>query len=310
MKSAVTENTNIINLDKSFMDNGNDAKYLICEAPVCVGSPTNGTQQAYSNLKENGLQSLFGEKAVFCDFTGDRELSDTELNEKLKGISTVMLVNNQNYRNMLTGHLNGLVSVCLGGDHSLAMSSIAALSDVTGPNDIAVIYVDGHTDINTEESSLTGYIHGMPLAQALGLCTAELDIGENKIHLYGENLYIVGARSIDPEEYVICEKQGVHLYTADDVKSRGAEEIIGEILNDIGSKKIHLSFDVDSIDGAQFPSTGYVMPDGLSFDCVYGILKKVIDRGISSFDVVEYNPLLDKDGSDRQKLFKIFQLLK
>lgn len=292
------------------MNNQNTAKYLICEAPVCVGSPTNGTQNAYSSLKQNGLPRLFGEKALFCDFEGEREAFDTKPNKKLKGLSTVMLVNNQNYRNMLNGHLNGLIPVCLGGDHSLAMSSIAALSDITGPNDLAVIYVDGHTDINTAESSLTGYIHGMPLAEALGLCPKELDIGENKIHLYGENLYIVGARSIDPEEYVICEKQGVHLYTADDVKSRGAEEILNEILNDIGDKKIHLSFDVDSIDGDEFPSTGYVMPNGLSFDCVYEILKKIIEQGISSLDVVEYNPLLDSDGTDRKKLFQIFNLLK
>lgn len=292
------------------MNSKNTAKYLICEAPVCVGSPTNGTQNAYSSLKQNGLPRLFGEKALFCDFEGAREAFDAKPNKKLKGLSTVMLVNNQNYRNMLNGHLNGLIPVCLGGDHSLAMSSIAALSDITGPNDLAVIYVDGHTDINTAKSSLTGYIHGMPLAEALGLCPKELDIGENKIHLYGENLYIVGARSIDPEEYVICEKQGVHLYTADDVKSRGAEEILNEILNDIGDKKIHLSFDVDSIDGDEFPSTGYVMPNGLSFDCVYEILKKIIEQGISSLDVVEYNPLLDSDGTDRKKLFQIFNLLK
>lgn len=291
------------------MNNKKTAQYLICEAPVCVGSPTNGTQNAYSFLKHNGLGDLFGEKALFCDFEGEREAADAKPNKKLKGLSTVMLINNQNYCNMLDGILNGLVPVCLGGDHSLAMSSIAALSDTAGPNDIAVIYVDGHTDINTAESSLTGYIHGMPLAEALGLCPKELDIGENKIHLYGENLYIVGARSIDPEEYVICEKQGVHLYTANDVKARGAEEILNEILKDIGDKKIHLSFDVDSIDGDEFPSTGYVMPDGLSFECIYGILKKVIERGISSLDVVEYNPLLDTDGTDKEKLLRIFKLL-
>ena len=101
----------------------------------------------------------------------------------------------------------------------------------------------------------------------------------------------------------------MHLYTANDVKARGAEEILNEILEDIGDKKIHLSFDVDSIDGDEFPSTGYVMPNGLSFECIYGILKKVIERGISSLDVVEYNPLLDTDGTDKEKLFKIFKLL-
>ena len=291
------------------MNNENTAKYLICEAPVCVGSPTIGTQHAYSQLKENGLKDIFSEKALFRDFKGEREAHETKPDKKLHGLSTVMLVNEQNYRNMLDGHLNGLIPVCLGGDHSLAMSSIAALSDITGPNDIAVIYVDGHTDINTVESSLTGYIHGMPLAQALGLCPKELDIGDNKIHLYGENLYIVGARSIDPEEYVICENQGVHLYTTEDIKEQGADSVLNEILADIGDKKIHLSFDVDSIDGSEFPATGYVMPNGLSFECVYGILKKVIDRGISSLDVVEYNPLLDANGECREKLFKIFKLL-
>lgn len=285
------------------------AKYLICEAPVCVGSPTNGTQNAYASLKDNGLKELFGDSAVFCDFEGEREVKNEKPNKILKGVSTVMLVNRQNYSNMLEGLLNGLIPVCLGGDHSLAMSSIAALSDITGPNDIAVVYIDGHTDINTAESSLTGYIHGMPLAEALGLCPKELDIGENKIHLYGENLYIIGARSIDPEEYGIIERQGVHLYTAEDVKKRGADKVISDVLCDIGNKKIHLSFDVDSIDGAEFTSTGYVMPNGLSFDCVYGMLKSVIERGISSFDVVEYNPLLDRDGSDRERLFKIFRLL-
>lgn len=291
------------------MKNSN-AKYLICEAPVCVGSPTKGSEKAYQSLKENGLMKLMGEKALFCDFKGKRERADKKENPRLKGLSTVMLVNCQNYENMLDGHEMGLTPICLGGDHSLAMSSIAALSDITGPNDIAVIYVDGHTDINTMESSLTGYIHGMPLAEALGLCPKELDIGENKIHIYGENLYIIGARSIDPEEYTICENQGVHLYTADDVKQIGADKILKEILEDIGDKKIHLSFDVDSIDGAEFPSTGYVMPDGLSFNCVYEILKTVIEKGIASMDIVEYNPTIDKDGKDREKLFKIFELLK
>lgn len=285
-------------------------EYLICEAPVCVGSPTSGTQHAYSYLKNNGLKDLLGEKAVFCDFEGEREIPEGEFNKKLKGLGTVMHINRKNYANMLFGHLNGITPICLGGDHSLAMSSIAALADFTGTGDTAVIYVDGHTDINTVTSSASGYIHGMPLAQALGLCPKELDIGENKIHLYGENLYIIGARSIDPPEYGICKEQGVNLYTADSVKSKGWEWITEEVLRSIGNKKIHLSFDVDCIDGSEFPYTGYVMPKGLSYDCVYKILKKVIDYGISSMDIVEYNPLLDKAGDGKEKLFKIFNLLK
>ena len=286
-------------------------KYMICEAPVSVGSPTRGTEDAYRRLKENGLPELLGEAAGFCDFKAERTVPETLNDKRLRHLETVMHVCRENRKNILSALKKGYVPVTLGGDHSLVMSSVAALAEIVGAEKVAVIYVDAHADINTEESTESGMIHGMPLAAAMGLCTDLLDVGENKINLYGKNTFIIGAHSIDRGEYPIIKAQGVHLYTAEDVRRRGYREIVDEVLTATKGMKIHLSFDVDSIRGSDFPATGYALKGGLTYRTVFNILKKITDEAeISSLDIVEYNPHKDEDGRCLGKMLEIFSLLK
>ena len=285
-------------------------KYMICEAPLSVGSPTRGTEDAYRSLKENGLAELLAERAEFCGYTGKRYEEESADDPRLKHLETVMCVNRGNRENVLSALKKGYIPVTLGGDHSLVMSSVAALSESVGAENIAVIYVDAHTDINTEVSTETGMIHGMPLAAAMGLCTDLLDVGENKINLYGKNTFIIGAHSIDSGEYPIIEEQGVHLFTADDVRRRGAENVVDEVIEATRGMKIHLSFDVDSINGTDFPATGYALKDSLPYGTVIRILKRIVSSAeIASIDVVEYNPHRDPDGECRKKMFEVFSIL-
>ena len=185
------------------------------------------------------------------------------------------------------------------------MASIAADAEKFGAENVAVVYVDGHTDINTESTSPTGYIHGMPLAVSMGI--TDLTINDN-INLYGKNLFIIGARSIDDGEYAIMKNHGVSLFTADEVKSKGVDAVMREIIPKLKDKNVHLSFDVDVIDGKSFSSTGYVMPNGLGVSDTKQILAAVINNGIASFDCVEYNPSLD-NGKDKKTLLDILSLL-
>ena len=285
-------------------------KYMICEAPVSVGSPTRGTEDAYRHLKENGLPELLGERAEFCDFKAERTVPETLDDKRLRHLETVMHVCRENRRNVLSALDGGYIPVTLGGDHSLVMSSVAALAEKAGAENVAVIYVAAHTDINTEESTESGMIHGMPLAAAIGLCTDLLDVGKNKVNLYGKNTYIIGAHSIDRGEHPIIEAEGVHLYTAEEVRRRGYKEVVDEVLTATKGMKIHLSFDVDSIRGSDFPATGYALKGGLTYKTVYGILKKIIGEAeISSLDIVEYNPHIDEDGRCLKKMLEIFSLL-
>lgn len=283
--------------------------FMICEAPICVGSPTQGSEFAFENLITNGLQELFGERAVFQRFVGPRIASPVLCDKRLHDVETVMLVARQLFDTLSAAFADGYFPITVGGDHSVAISTIAALAHYVGAENTAVIYIDGHADINTEQTTLTGFIHGMPLAAAMGLCTDHLAVGTQKVNLYGHNTFIVGARSIDEPEYGIIEQQGVHLYTADEVKRRGTAAVMNEILAQTAGMSVHLCLDVDSIDGEEFPSTGYVMPDGLSFDMVYDLLCRAWQAGnVASFECVEYNPTLDHNGTDRAKLMKIFRL--
>ena len=65
----------------------------------------------------------------------------------------------------------------LGGDHSLAAGSVAASADVGASNrrtPLGLIWVDAHGDMNTPETTISGNVHGMPLAALLGQEPQEL----------------------------------------------------------------------------------------------------------------------------------------
>ena len=62
---------------------------------------------------------------------------------------------------------DGFVPVVLGGDHSVALGTLAGLRDVHGPG--GAIWIDAHGDLNSPETSPSGNVHGMVLAAALGL---------------------------------------------------------------------------------------------------------------------------------------------
>ncbi|MBQ7500109.1 MAG: arginase, partial [Clostridia bacterium] len=199
----------------------------------------------------------------------------------------------------------GTLPLVIGGDHSLAIGSIAGCAAVYGADDLSVVYVDGHTDINTPESTETGMIHGMPLASAMGLCGEKLTVGD-RVNLHGKNTFIIGARSIDRGEYPIIEEQGVNLYTADGVRRIGLENAVDDLIGRISTSRIHLSFDVDFIDGSDFFATGYVMPDGLSADDAVYIVRRIAETGkVCSADFVEYNPSRDKNDECAKKLLSV-----
>lgn len=289
----------------------NGKKLLILEAPVSVGSPTRGTEDAYSALVSDGLPGVMGDAAVFSPYDGKRSAKETLHDERLRHLETVMTVCRENYRRTSKALSDGYIPLTLGGDHSLAMSSVAAVSEKYGADGVAVIYIDAHADINTEATSPSGMIHGMPLAAAMGLCTERLTVGKRRVNLYGKNTYIVGAHSIDEGEWGIIEEQGVHLYTADEVKRRGIDEVINEVIRATEGMHVHLSFDVDSIRGDEFPATGYALNDSLPLsDVVYALGAVWDDVPVVSLDVVEYNPRRDPDGACRDILFDIFSIFK
>ncbi len=280
-------------------------KTALIEAPICKGSPTDGSQFAYRVLTQFGLASRFAD-AVLCPMAPPDPVG--EECPTMKYVSEVMEVSRKLCETVGGILREGGFPVVIGGDHSAAIGSIAGASSVWGADRLAVIYIDGHTDINTEVTTETGFIHGMSLAAAMGLCDPRLTAGR-RVNLLGRNTVILGARSIDPGEYPIITAQQVTLITAEEIRKRGMKETIREVLGRLTVPAIHISFDVDFLDETAFSSTGYRMPDGLTPDDAAEALRACFDDGrVCSLDCVEYNPLMDETGADREKLFRLLDL--
>ena len=279
----------------------------ILEAAISCGSPTRGTEFAYDALMDCGLAEVFpGCAAVPMEkLTPCRQYPP-----HLKHLDTVMTVNRRLRANVLSALEQGQFPLVIGGDHSIAMGSLAALGEFYGAEELAVVYIDAHADINTEATSQSACIHGMDLAAACGLCCDELTVGKNRVNLLGENLHIIGGRSIDDPEWGIMEQQGVHLYSAEEIQACGLDHVLERVIPRVKGKRVHISFDVDSLDPSEFRATGYLIPGGLTFAQVRRIIKEVTDTGsLVSFECVEYNPTVDQDGTDRKKLMELFRFL-
>ena len=184
-------------------------------------------------------------------------------------------------------------------DHVLGLGSISGASKYF--NELAVIWIDAHGDINTPSTSPSGNSHGMPLAAAMG-------VGENEmIHLYydnspkvkPENVYIIGARDLDQGEIKLAKKLNLNLYTMDKLREMGIDKIILEILYKINSSNVdgvHLSFDIDALDSSLVPGTGTPVENGFTLEEAKEILKGLLETGlIKSMDLVELNTLLDEN---------------
>lgn len=190
---------------------------------------------------------------------------------------------------------NGKKVVTIGGDHSIAMGSIAGVLEKY-PN-VGVIWFDAHTDINTEATSPSGNAHGMPLAALMGLCKSGIN---NQDHLLNpKNVYWGGARSIDTGEWETIKRLRIedHVFTAERVHEIGMEAVMNQIrifFAESGVEQWHLSFDVDVMDPLIVPATGTPVEMGLNEIDLDVFVEELTDMPqLVSLDFVEYNPLID-----------------
>jgi arginase len=192
---------------------------------------------------------------------------------------------------------NGQFPLILGGDHSIAIGTLAGLGDRY--ENLGVIWYDAHSDINTGETSPSGNIHGMPLAVSIGLGHEKLvNIRGFAPKIKPENVVIIGARSIDPGERKIIKEQGIKVFTMHDIDKLGMTEIMDQTmwyLKDREVDGVHLSLDLDGIDPIYTPGVGTPVPGGISYRESHLAMEMLFTSDmITSAEFVEVNPILDE----------------
>jgi arginase len=191
---------------------------------------------------------------------------------------------------------DGHLPLVLGGDHSVALGSLAGLARVHGPG--GVLWIDAHGDLNSPDTSPTGNVHGMVLAAALGLAGPRFqEDGWGLPAIADSRVALVGVRSLDEGERRVLADLDARVFTMSDVDRLGVEPSVREALAHVaGTGFLHISLDMDVVDPDVAPGVGTPVRGGLSYREAHLVLELVAESGlVSSLDVVEVNPILDRE---------------
>jgi len=193
----------------------------------------------------------------------------------------------------------GAFPLVLGGDHSMAIGTIAGVSGYckSAKKRLGVIWIDAHSDINIPQTSPSGNIHGMPVAALIGLGSPELAaVGGDFQKLDPTNVVMIGLRSVDEGERRLIRENGITAYTMYEVDRLGVHGVLEKTLDYLCERcdHIHVSFDLDSVDPSVAMGVGTPVPGGLTYREAHLIMELIAERGaLSSLEVAEVNPILD-----------------
>jgi arginase len=185
--------------------------------------------------------------------------------------------------------------IALGGDHSIAMGSVAGCGrgERTG-----VVWVDAHTDFNVPGTSPSGNIHGMPLSALCGIGDRRLvDIGWAGAKVRPEDVIIIGVRSVDHGERDLLRELGVTVLSMKEIDRLGMPRIAEDTISRLKRlSRVHVSLDADVLDPTIAPGVGTPIPGGLTYREAHLLMELLHDAGIvTSLDLVEVNPILDRE---------------
>jgi arginase len=193
------------------------------------------------------------------------------------------------------------VPVVLGGDHSVALGTLAGLAEVHGPG--GTIWIDAHGDLNSPDTSPSGNVHGMVLAAVLGLAGDRFrGDGWGLPAVAPGRVALVAVRSLDDGEREVLRELDAKVFTMSDVDRLGIERAIRESLTHVaGPGFVHVSLDMDAMDPEVAPGVGTPVRGGLSYREAHLAMELIAESGLaSSLDVVEVNPILDRENETAQ----------
>ena len=289
----------------------------IIAVPIDLGASRRGTDAGPSALRVAGLSGALTD-------IGHRVVGDVDVNvpametrdaksAEARFLDEILTVCNDLAEETCGALEAGDVPLVIGGDHSLAMGSVsgvAAYHRARG-EDLGLLWIDAHADMNTPDSSPSGNVHGMPLAHLLGYGSDRLNnILDSRPAVKPENTVLIGVRDIDGHEREYVRKSGLTVFTMRDIDELGMTEVCRRsmaILTE-GTAGFHVSFDVDGCDPSVMPGSGTLVPGGINFREAHQLLENCADTGkMTSMDVVELNPFLDDRNVSAERAVNLVQ---
>lgn len=273
----------------------NTKEIAIIRVPLWYGCEMHGVELAPALLSEALKASEFKQNIVEeIDIPIPEIQADSSIDIHTQYINPVVEVNKHLASVVAQQLAQGRLVLTIGGDHAIGLGTVSG--SLKQDENVGIIWFDAHGDMNTEATSPTGHIHGMPTAALMGLCKSELNEVANP-YLKPDNIFWIGARSLDEGERELAKKLHLSIYPTKHIHNVGMKAVMLDICEKMHQQDIqhlHLSFDVDAFDPTIFPATGVPVRNGLwmeEFDEFVSLLPTL--PKLSAIDIVEYNPLLE-----------------
>ena len=271
--------------------------------PLDLGGGRRGVDMGPSAVRIAGIAERLTTLGHRVSDRGDIVTPTPETREegdpKKKFVGDIQGVCEALYETALASQAAGAFPIVIGGDHSLGAGSVAASSTHARRQGqaIGLIWVDAHADMNTPATTVSGNVHGMPLAALLGEDPRELAlIGGYEPKVLPQHTVLVGIRNLDEREKEEVRASGVHVFTMKDIDRQGTAAVMEQAiaLASAGTSGIHVSFDLDVCDPGIAPGVGTPVRGGLDYREAHMVMEMLADsRRVVALDLVEVNPVLD-----------------
>ena len=282
----------------------------ILGVPLGYGASMAGVDMGPAALRVARLNQRIAELGYEVNDLGDLRLErpkvQPQATEKLKYLKEITNACERladEVHDILT---SGAFPIVLGGDHSIAIGSIAgAAAFCKRRNDeLGLVWFDAHADMNTADTTPSGNIHGMPLAVLLGRGPRELTgVGGFSPKLNPKYCAHVGARDIDRGERELIRELGIRFFTMREIDERGMSTCMDEAIAIASgaSGGYAVTFDVDALDPGDAPGSGTLVRGGLTYREAHLGMEKIAEAGgMVSLEVVEINTALDVNNKTAQ----------
>ncbi|HEX3560206.1 MAG TPA: arginase [Pyrinomonadaceae bacterium] len=282
---------------------GEGRRVGIIGAPCGFGASIAGVDLGPAAMRVAGLRRRIEKLGYEVRDLGDLSVECPSIppahGEKLRFLPEISAVCEQLARDVLKVLEGGEVPVVLGGDHSIAIGSVAGVTSFyrSRGETVGLIWFDAHADMNTPETTPSGNIHGMPLAVLLGHGAAELTGIEGFSPKLDPRLCAhIGARDVDPGERELIQKLGIRFFTMREIDERGMSACMDDAVSIVSKATAgyHVTLDVDALDPGDAPGSGTVVRGGLTYREAHLAMEKIAEAGGAlSLEVVEINTALD-----------------